>query len=252
MILTSKGATTPFTPSWMRDDAGNPKPGAPVIHLRAGDVLERGQMEAELSGPHRAGQVWGFELRQAVRSGVLALLADDPDLDRLLALIDAEGEGDAEQLAGDDKALLAGVRNVLADCWPEYRELVAQLERRRAIAPIVALRRYCTGMEVEGVTFSLGLDGQVSEATLSQMEPFLISVAGNRAYELQQPRGLEKNSPRPSPSDDSPKPSGSAGTSKAAGRSGARRGKKTPASRSPRGSGRSSTSGSTAGASPHP
>ena len=252
MILTSKGATTPYTPPWMCDDAGNAKPGAPILHLRAGDVIERGQMEAELSGPHRSAQVWGFELRQAVRGGVIALLADDPDLDRLLGLIDAEGEGETETLSADDRALLASVRKVLAECWPGYRDLVAQLERRRAIAPIVALKRYCVGMEIEGVTFELGRDGQVSDATMSQLEPFLISVAGNRAYELQQPRGLEGNSPRPSPSDASPKPSGSASRSKGGGKSPARVGRKTRVSRSRRGSGPSSTSGSTVDVSPLP
>ncbi|MDD1450818.1 hypothetical protein NHF48_007355 [Sphingomonas sp. H160509] len=252
MILTSKGATTRYTPPWMCDDAGNSKPGAPVLFLRAGDVIERGQMEAELSGPHRSGQVWGFELRQAIRAGVVALLADDPDLDRLLGLIEAEGEGETETLSADDRALLAGVRGVLGECCPDYRDLVAQLERRRAIAPIVALKRYCVGMEIEGVTFELGRDGQVSDATMSQLEPFLISVAGNRAYELQQPRGLEGNSPRPSPSDVSPKRSGSASRSKAGGKSPARAGRKTRVSRSRRGSGPSSTSGSTADASPLP
>ena len=252
MILTSKGATTPYTPPWMCDDAGNAKPGAPILHLRAGDVIERGQMEAELSGPHRSAQVWGFELRQAVRGGVIALLADDPDLDRLLGLIDAEGEGETETLSAADRALLASVRKVLAECWPGYRDLVAQLERRRAIAPIVALKRYCVGMEIEGVTFELGRDGQVSDATMSQLEPFLISVAGNRAYELQQPRGLEGNSPRPSPSDASPKPSGSASRSKGGGKSPARVGRKTRVSRSRRGSGPSSTSGSTVDVSPLP
>ena len=252
MILTSKGATTPYTPPWMCRDDGTPKPGAPVLHLRAGDVIERGQMEAELAGPHRAAQVWGFELRHAVRSGVLALLADDPDIDRLLGLIEAEGEGDAAVLDAADRELLAGVRKILGEYWPEYRDLVAQLERRRAIAPIVALKRYCVGMQVEGVTFDLGRDGQVSDATMSQLEPFLLTLAGNRAYEIQQPRGLEGNSPRPSPSDDSPKPSGSDATSTAGGRSGASAGRKTPGSRSRRGSGRSSTSGSSAGASPRP
>jgi hypothetical protein len=237
----------------MCDEAGNPKPGAPILTLRAGDVIERGQMEAELAGPHRAGQVWGFELRHAVRSGVLALLADDPDLDRLLGLIEAEGEGDTT-LTGDDNALLAGVRKILGEHWPDYRDLVAQLERRRAIAPIVALKRYCVGMEIPGVTFAFGKDGQVSDATMSQLEPFLINVAGNHAYELQQPqlRGLEGNSPRPSPSDDSPKPFGSAAKSKAGGTSGAPAGKRTRGSRSPRGSGRLLTSGSTVAVSPRP
>lgn len=252
MILTSKGATVPYTPPFLCDADGNPKPGAPVIHLRAGDVIERGQMEAELAGPYRAAQVWGFELRQAVRSGVLHLLAEDPELDRLLGLIEAEGDGEADQLNAQDKALLAGIRDVLAVNWPEYRDLVAQLERRRQIAPIVALKRYCTGMQVEGVTFSLGTDGQVSAETLGQLEPFLLSIAGNRAYELQKPGGLEGNSPRPSPSDDNPKPSNSAARLKVGGKSRGNGGRKTRVSRSPRGSGPSSTSGSTADASPLP
>lgn len=252
MILTSTGATLPYTPLWLCDADGNPKPGAPVIHLRGGSVIERGQMEAELAGPHRAAQVWGWELRQAIRSGVIHLLADDPELDHLLGLIEAEGEGEAEQLSVEDKALLASVRDVLAVNWPEYRDLVAQLERRRAIAPIVALKRYCTGMEVAGVTFTLDRNGQVSDATLGQLEPFLLSLAGSKAYELQKPGGLEGNSPRPSPSDASPKRSSSAARSKAGGKSPARGGRKTRVSRSPRGSGPSSTSGSTADALPLP
>lgn len=207
MIVTSTTERVPFTPKWMCDADGQPQPGAPVIYFRGGSVIERGQMEAELAGPHRAGEVYGFELRQAVRAGVLALLADDPEIDRLLGLIDAEAEGEASGLSEQDRQLLAAIRNVLAESWPAYRDLVAQLERRRAVAPIVAFRRYCVGLDVAGVTFERGKDGFVSEATLAQLEPFLLSVAGNRAYELQQPRGLEGNSPRPSPSDDSPPPS---------------------------------------------
>lgn len=230
MILTSNGTTTPFTPSWMCDDVGKPKPGAPVITLRAGDVIERGQMLAELAGPHRAGEVYGFELRQAVRSGVIALLAEDPELDRLLALIEAEAEPDAaDPLTDDDKRLLAEIRKVLAVNWPEYRDLVAQLERRRAIAPIVALKRYCVGIVAEGVTFTTGKDGFVSDETLGQLEPFLLSVAGNRAFELQLPKGQEGNSPRPSQSDDSPRPSTSDDTSTADGKSPDDAGAKTPA-----------------------
>ena len=239
MILTSTGAVTPYTPPWLRDDTGKPKPGAPVIHLRAGTVIERGEMEAELAGPYRAAEVWGYELRMAVRSGVLALLSDDPELDRLLGLIEAEAEGDAAQLADDDKQLLAEVRKVLAETWPEYRDLVAQIERRRAIAPIVAFRRYCVGIDVDGVTFERGKDGLVSEATLAQVEPFLLTLAGNAAYALQRPRGLEGNSPRPSPSDEAPKPSGSAARSKAGGKSATSAGRKTRASSSRRGSGQS-------------
>ena len=239
MILTSTGAVTPYTPPWMRDETGKPKPGAPVLHLRAGSVIERGEMEAELAGPYRAAEVYGFELRTAVRSGVLTLLAEDPELDRLLGLIEAEADGDAAELEEDDKQLLSGVRKILAEHWPEYRDLVAQIERRRAIAPIVAFRRYCVEAQIEGVTFERGKDGFVTEATLAQVEPFLLTLAGNYAYSLQRPRGLEGNLPRPSPSDDSRKPSSSAARSKAGGKSATSAGKRTRASSSRRGSGQS-------------
>lgn len=205
-ILTSTSETLGYTPPWQLNDDGTKKKGASVFHLRAGSVIERGQMEAELSGPHRAGKIFGYELRQAVRDGVLMLLADDPSLDHLLSVIDAEGEGETEALTPDDQRLLVETRHVLAEHWPPYRDLVAQLERRREIAPIVALRRFCVGVEAKNVVFAKGKDGFIADATLARIDPLELAMAGNRAYQLQQPDGgLEGNSPRPSPSDDSPK-----------------------------------------------
>ena len=103
MIVTSTTEIVPFVPSWRE---GEPNP--PTFSLRAGSVIERGQMEAELSGQYRAGRVFGFELRAAILSGIGALLADDPDQDALIGLLSAEGEG--EPLSDSDARLLTDAR----------------------------------------------------------------------------------------------------------------------------------------------
>ena len=251
MILTSTTQTIPFTPPWL-----DGQPGAPVFHLRAGSVIERGQMEAELAGPYRAGRVLGYELRLAIRSGVETLLAGDAELDRLLGLIEAEADGETADFTDDDKRLLSETRAVLAEHWPDYRDLVAQLERRNQIAPIVALRRFCVGWDRakrdDGVSavFDRGRDGLVTEAALGGLAHLEMLMAGNRAYSLQYAHGQEGNSQRPSSSDDGQQTSSSDDTSRADGESATPPGKKTLGSRSRRGSGRSSTSGSPRGATP--
>lgn len=238
MIVTSITAPVPFVPSWREGDA-NP----PTFLLRAGSVIERGQMEAELSGQYRAGRVFGFELRAAILGGINALLADDPDQDALIALVSAEGEGEA--LAESDVRLLADARGVLAEHWPDYRDLLSQMERRREIAPIVALRRFCTGWENctndagAPAVFSRGRDGLISDAALGGLSALELMSAGNRAYGLQYASGEEGNSPRPPVSGDGPRTSSSDDTSTADGKSVKTDGPKTRAPRSPRGSGRS-------------
>jgi hypothetical protein len=234
MIGTSTTAADRYTPPHLEG-----KPGAPVFLLRSGSIIERGQMEAELSGQHQAGRVFGYELRDAVREGVMALLVGDPALDELLGFIDAEAEGNADALADDAKRALVEVRQILAEHWAPYRDLVTQLERRREIAPIVALRRFCVGWENVDATFSRGRDGMVEEACLRGIDLFMIRFAGNRAYALQYAEGQEGNSPRPSQSDAGQRTSSADGSSKGAGRSPAKRGRKTRAPRSPRGSGQS-------------
>ncbi len=253
MISTSTAEPIPFTPPWLEG-----KPDAPVYRLRAGSVIERGQFEAELAGRYRAGRVYGHELRAAVRSGVETLLAGDQSLDHLLGLIEAEAEGEEVELSNEDKLLLAEVRSTLAEHWPEYRELTAQLERRREIAPIVALQWFCVGWEgCKGdggnpAVFAQDRYGRVTEAALLGLAPLEMMVAGNRCYGLQYALGQEGNSPPPTPSDVGPATSVSDAPSKAAGRSKGKPGRKTPASRSRRGSGRSSTSTSSAAATPDP
>lgn len=250
MILTSTVETTPFTPPWLCNKDGTPQGGAPVYHLRAAGVIERGQMEAELAGPYRAGRVLGFELRQQMQAGVQVLLADDPDLDRVLATVAEAGEAELEgrQLGGEDTQLLKDVAAVLTEHWPEYRDLVARAERRREIAPIVALRRFCVRWENvtddagEPVEFAKGPDGFVAEKALGRLSQFEMLIAGNRAYSLQYAGTEAKNLPRPGSAAKDPQISNSGGTSKAAGKSAKPAGTKTRASRSPRKSGQSSTS----------
>lgn len=222
MILTSTTETVPFTPPW-RTDAD-----APVFHLRAAGVIERGQLEAEIAGTYQAASVMPWDLRAACVDGVNALLDGDPAQDQVLALIEAEASGEGEPLSGDDLRLIEEVRKVLAEHWPPYRDLIAQMERRKALLPIVALRRFCTGIEAKGVTFSRDRTGQVSEATLAQLDPLEMTMAGSRAYALAYGADAEKNLPPPSQSGDGPATSGSDDTSKAAGRSAKRSGKKTP------------------------
>jgi hypothetical protein len=229
MILISTKESTPFTPPWELNGDGSPKPGASVFYLRAGSMIERGQMEAELSGIHRAGIVYGFETLAAIRSGLLTLLEGDPQLDRALGLVDAEAQGEVAGLSDDDTQMLVELRKILAEHWPDYRDLLAQSERRRQIAPLVALRRFCTGIEADDVTFALGRDGQVSDATLAPIDPMVLAVAGARAFNLQYPSSAEGNSQRPSKSDEGQQTSNSGGASKAVGSSRGGLGKKTPA-----------------------
>lgn len=223
MIRTTTSTPIPFTPSFLE---GQPK--APSFLLVAGGVMARADIEAELAGPLRAGEVYGYELRQAFRSGLTALLAGDPDLDHLLELEATEAErasealrsgADAEPLADDDRRLLSQARDVLTEHWPDYQALVTRMERRRKFAPLLAFRRFCVGWENIDVPWRRGLDGLIPEdlLTAENIEPILISAAGGRAFSMLYGGGQEKNSPQPSQSDDGPQTSNSDDTSKADG-----------------------------------
>ena len=254
MIATDTDETIPFTPQWMEG-----KKKAPVFHLRAGGVIERGQMEAELAGKYRAAKVWGYELRQATNEGVAELLKGDPQLDEVLALLSAELEYEIakaqaetknetppeDPLSGDNHRLLAGIRKVLAEHWPAYQDLLGQIERRREIAPIVALRRFCTGFENcvgdngEPSVFATDRHGIMTDASLRSLSSLELLAAGNRAFALQYGHGEEKNSSLPPASDEGRLTSKSEDESTEAGKLPATVGTKTPGLRSPRGSGRS-------------
>lgn len=238
MILTSTTETVPFTPPWLEGAAD-----APVFHLRAGSTIERGQMCAQLDGPLQAAKVWSHQLQDAQLKGIDALFADDPEYDRLVALFSAEAE-EAAAFSDDDKQLIEQVTKLLVAHWPDFADLVAQMQRRRELVPIVALTRFCVGWDnvrdVDGelVPFEADRNGHVTDRALRRVQELNLLAAGNRAFNLQFGGGEEKNSERPSASEDGPKTSKAASPRAKAGRSKARGGRKTPASSSPRGSGR--------------
>ena len=169
-------------------------------------------------------------------------MAGDPALDHVHSLIAAESQGEAETLSEDDKRILVAVRKTLSVHWPEYKDLVAQANRRREIAPIVCLRRFCTGWDNlkddkgRDVVYERGTDGQVTEAAMKRISPLDMMAVGNKAYSLQYVDEDDSgNSPRPASSDDGPTTSNSDGTSKEGGKSTTEPGKKTPGSRAQRG-----------------
>lgn len=219
MISTSISEKIPFTPPWRKEA------DAPIFYLRSAGVIERAQMEAELSGTLRAGRVYAFELRAAIVSGVQTLLRDDPTKDDILALLAAEQE-DNSSLSEKEKQELTEVRSILEESWSEYRDLLAQMARRDQLAPIVALRRFCVGWDNvatssgKPVAFALGFDGMVTDKVLAEIPELELRAAGNRAFSLQYlGEATEGNSSPPPPSDEGPQTSPSDDGSKAAGKS---------------------------------
>ncbi|WP_380873594.1 hypothetical protein ACFB49_42520 [Sphingomonas sp. DBB INV C78] len=230
--MISLNKTEPFTPKW-REGSESP----PVFIIRVGDVIERGMLEASLAGEYNARSVYTYELIQAFQDGVNHLLAGDPEQDTLIALSSAERDG--EQVAPADKQLLLRAREVMMEHWPEYQRLVATGARRTQIAPIVAFRRFCVGWENVGVDFARGPDGMIPMSLLADLDATDLLEAGTHAYGLLYGRGETRNFPQPSKSDDAPTTSPSDEPSEEGGKSVAKSGRKTPGSRSRRGSGRS-------------
>lgn len=225
-----------FTPEWLKGQQG-----AAVYLMLPGSVIDRASLEAELTGEYQAGRVFSFELLEAFTAGVKAL-ADEEDQAHLIALAHAEAGG-ADDLDADDKQLLDDAKAELARYWPAFRDLNHRMQRRREFAPLLAFRRFCVGWENVDVPFSRGRDGMVDAEALKRIDPLEMASAGHFAYGLLYPSDQEGNSAQPSPSDESPAPSTSDAQQAAAGTSTESDGKKTRASRSPRGSGGSSTSG---------
>ena len=222
MIPTDTTTGHPYVPSWREADEKPPR-----YFFRAASVIERSQIEAELSGEYEAGRVFSFEVVTAFRNGLNALLEGDPELDRLLELVQSESDGVA--LAGEDRQALVEARAVLVRHWPEYRELIAQQERRKEIAPVLLFRRLCIGWENVYVTFERGKDKLIPETVLAQIDPIEMIGAGNFAYGLLYAGSEERNFQQPSQSDAAPSTS-SSDVSRVVGKSKAKGGRKTPAS----------------------
>lgn len=228
MIATST-APVRFVPSWFDAD----DPASPVFYLRAGSVIERGLLEAELSGEYRAAPVYDFQLAGAFADGIAALLADDPGRDTLIALAASEAAlKEGETLDATERQMLAQARAILAEHWPAYRSLLAQLARRRQLLPLVALRRFCAGWENvtnddRPVAFARGLDGLVSLDAAGALPELVMKVVGAYAYDLLYPGAHLKNSAAPAKSAAARRTSRSGAASQGAGKSRAKNTRKT-------------------------
>lgn len=212
MIPTDTTTPLRVVPPWRKDEAA-----PPAYFYRGASVLERASIEAELTGEHNARRVYGFELAAAVRGGILALLDEGADRDRLIELVDNEQAGVA--LEATERQLLLDAETVLQRHWPEYRDLVAVTARRKEIAPIVVFARLCTGWENVDAEFARGKDGRVAEAALAAIDPIEILAVGNAIYASLYDLGEKRDFLPQSPSADSPKPSPSAKASKVDGKS---------------------------------
>lgn len=231
-------AQKPFVPHWLRD-----QPNPIGFYLRAGSTIERELMEAELAGEFRAGQVWPYELANALTAAFRAFGGEDAGM--LIDLVQRELAGtmaDGEKLTDTEQATLDAARGIAIDNWPDYAELVAQMQRRQQLLPIIAFRRFCTGWEnaFSGkngdvpVAYQRGFGNLVADAAMRKIKPICLRVAGIEAYNLQYlDEDAEKNSEAPLPSSDSPPISGSGAASTAGGASAPTDGTKTPPSSSP-------------------
>ena len=153
---------------------------------------------------------------------------------RLALALDAQGGLREDLRILVMSATLDGARAIAIQYWPDYAELVAQMQRRELMLPIVAFRRFCTGWENVSAPYQRGLGGFVADASLKGLDPLQMRVAGIEAYNLLYlDPSAEKNSAAPSPSSDSPPTSGSGAPSAPDGKSAATDGQKTPPSSSP-------------------
>lgn len=225
MISTDTKTPHRFTPPWHKPAEGEAAPDAPVYLIRAGNVIERGLLEAELAGEYRAGPVYDFELLAAFAEGVTALLDDAGEAEQLVSL--AEADALKQEIAGEERSALADARNLLAEHWPNYRALTARLARRNQLAGVLAFRRFCVGWENVEAEFARGVDGLVTMDAIGALDPLDLKVAGLFAFDLLYAGGQEKNSSRPSKSDAAPRTSPSAAPSREGGKSPAKGGRKT-------------------------
>jgi hypothetical protein len=175
-----------------------------TFFFRAGDVIERAELEGDLDGEHRSRAVYPFELQAAFEEGITALLgADSPDGAEFIALSASEAAG--ETIAPAQAAQLEAVRETLIGQWPPYKALKAREARRLNIVPVQAFIRYCTGWQGEGLPeFKKGRDGMVSLTLLSDIPDLVLRAGGAFAYSLQYASGETKNSGAPLPSDKGP------------------------------------------------
>lgn len=242
MIRTSK-KPFPFPLPWDAEQ---------IFMIRAGDLIERGEVEAELA-EHGAGHVFTFQLNEAFSAGVRALLGEGDASAQLLELVSAETEG--QELPAEERAALDAAREAVRKAWPAYRALLKQDALRSQLSPTISFQRFVTDWQGEGLPpFTKGPDGLPPLELIASLDPMTVRVVGMNCYRALFSGGDEGNSARPLQSDKSQAPSQSDKPAKA-GRSPQRSkasrtssGPKTRNSTSRKGSSTRSTSGSAAGA----
>jgi hypothetical protein len=185
-----------------------PVPGFPDTHfmIRAGDVIERGELEADLT-ELGADRVYDFQLKEAFEAGVAALLKDSPeDAERVLGIA-AMVEEEAI-LPPEDRALLDTAIAAVQTHWPAYRALKKQAALRNELIPTLAFQRFCSDWKGKDLPApKKGMDGRVTLEVMQEIPSYLLRAAGMRAYQLLWTVGSAGNSARPLQSDKSPPPS---------------------------------------------
>lgn len=190
------------------------------------------------------------ELFEAMRAGVAALIVpeDQPRALELIDLTDAvrQGHMPAETLK-DHTEQMAFLEAELARKYPPFAALWADRDYYLSLLPWVSAARFITGVEgVDGVDLKRDGRGHLTDESLKVLAAATseghVMAAGYKALELARvTRGQEKNSSPPSTSGQDPVTSpvdGARRTADQAGSSTAKSGRKTPASRSRKTSGR--------------
>lgn len=178
-IRSSTSVAVPFVPHWLRDE-----PNPPTFMLRAGSVIERELLEAELAGEYRAGRVWPFEVAEELCNAFRAIAAEDAEeLAELAQRELAHATLGGEALSAAEQATLDSCRQLAIEHWPDYAALVAQMQRRETLLPVLAFRRFCTGWQNVGAEFKRSA-GFVADASMRALKPLHIRGAGIEAYNL--------------------------------------------------------------------
>lgn len=198
MIATSITEPVRFTPKWLAGRAD-----APVYLLRAGSLIERGQLEAELRGRYQAGLVDPAELMEVASAGAAVLWKGDAALDRILALLTA----DDDERTDDDRVFMTEVGRLLTAHWPDYAVLSEQSQRRIELVPLLAFQRFCVGWENVAAAFVVGRDGRVSDESMRAIPDPEMKMAGLQAWRLLWGMEQEGNFERPAPSENGPQTS---------------------------------------------
>lgn len=195
LLLIALGGLVAYTPTWLCDENGAPREGAPVYHVKAGSVIERAQFEGLLAAPpYLAREVYGFELAAAAAAGVEAL-APAGDRGRIAQILGLKQAGTLDNDPAD-RALWDALEPVLIEGWPAYAALKAFDARREQVLPVLAAKWFLR--MVNGEPVAIGADGMVADADLAAVPALELRMAGLHAYSLLYAAAhAKKSEPRP-------------------------------------------------------